>query len=88
MVDGALDAKPSTRAVPSVRNTSASSMQSPASQRRRNLRHHLIRQDWLGLGHGPGPGAGQPVGAGPGAGPTWAGKEQSGISHQTAVVEG
>ena len=42
MVDGALAVKPSTRAVPSVRNTSASVDAVVASQRRSHQRDHLV----------------------------------------------
>ena len=74
MVDGALAVKPSTRAVPSVRNTSASSMQSPPASA--DVTRVIILSPVFAR-----------PGAGPGAGPKW-GKDQPGISHQAVIVEG
>ncbi len=74
MVDGALAVKPRTRAVPSVRNTSASSMQSPPASA--DATSVIILSSGLAR-----------PGASPGAGPKW-GKDQLGISHQAVIVEG
>ena len=68
-VDGALTTQPMAQAVPPVRNTSASSMQSPPG--RRPPGSSACRRCWLGPGHRPGPGAPVPVEASPGAGPGW-----------------
>ena len=86
-VEGALTVPPRARAVPPVRNTSASSMQSPPASADANQGHHLVARvrpargaakvemvvDQFGQAQAPGQGGR---------------KDQPGIGHQAVIVEG
>ena len=70
--------QPMAPAVPPVRKTSASSIQSPTARPcpresggRKPPGSSSCRRCWPGPAHPSGPDAGQPVGAGPDAGPGW-----------------
>ena len=74
---------------PRLRNTSASSMQSPPASADRHQGQHLVARVRPPSAHCPGPGDGQPVSRRrSGAGPTLTGRSSPCIGHQAAVVEG